>query len=128
MSEDRLRRNVLSSQPVAFNLFGYLKHLPRALVTWLASLGIDAEEAEVRIEWAPPKAEHFGGGSAFDAAIFYRSADGTKGLVGVEVKYSENLDDQSIDPRDEYIVARMRVSTCWRPNLKILRYGVWLRS
>ena len=64
-----MRRNLLSSQPVAFNLFGYLKHRPRALVAWLASLGIEAEEAEVRIEWAPPRAEHVDGASLSDEGV-----------------------------------------------------------
>jgi hypothetical protein len=113
VSEDRLRRNLLSSQPLAFNLFGFLKRHPRAVIAWLASLGIEAPDAEVRIEWAPPRKGHLDTGSAFDVAVIYTAHDGTRGLVAVEVKYSEGLDAQRINPSATVLDAT-RTSGHWR--------------
>jgi hypothetical protein len=60
---DRLRRNLLSSQPLCVNLYGHLQHHPQVLRAWLRSLGLAVDEVEeVRLEWAPPSTEHFGGG------------------------------------------------------------------
>jgi hypothetical protein len=113
VSEDRVRRNLLSSQPLAFNLFGSLKQHPRAVLAWLSSIGIDAVEAEVRIEWAPPRKAHLGTGSAFDAAVIYLTAAGVKGLVAVEVKYSEDLEAQRIAPND-HVLDATRTNGHWR--------------
>jgi hypothetical protein len=113
VSEDRLRRNLLSSQPLAFNLFGFLKRYPGAVLAWLASLGIEAVDAELRIEWAPPRKAHLDTGSAFDVAVIYTAGDGTRGLVAVEVKYSEDLDAQRIDPSAKVLDAT-RTSGNWR--------------
>jgi hypothetical protein len=115
ISPDRLFRNLLSSQPATFNVFGYLKHHPVALLAWIRSLGVNAAEVtDVRIEWAPARP----GGSAFDAAIFYRPShsDG-RGLVGVECKYAENLDQQNDRPGqiDDYDRAT-RSNGLWRPG------------
>ncbi|MGB3412040.1 MAG: hypothetical protein WBA45_12680 [Microthrixaceae bacterium] len=55
-----------------------------------------AAGSALEFEWAPPPAQHFRGGSAFDAAIFY--SDGhQRRLIGVECKYSEDL--RKNDPR-----------------------------
>jgi hypothetical protein len=86
------------------NLFGHLRYHPHVLVEWLQLLGIDAVEVTgVEIEWAPPKAEHFDGGSAIDALITYRSTAGFDGFVGVESKHAEDLCEQRIEPRQTYI-------------------------
>lgn len=120
-SRDRLFRNLLSSQPMAFNIFGYLKWQPQALLTWVRSLGIGADEiVDVRIEWAPPKKAHFDGGSAFDAAIFYRSdrCDEGVGLIGVECKYQEDLAQQSLPASGQLnkYLEWTRKSDYWRPG------------
>lgn len=110
---DRLARNLLSSQPVCFNLFGHLQHHPDVLVEWLRAMGIDADAViEVRLEWAPSPADHFDGGSAFDALVVYGRGS-TRGFVGVECKYAENLSDQRLKPRAPYIDFT-RASNYWR--------------
>lgn len=87
---DRLRRNLLSSQPLCFNLFGYLAAYPKVLLPWIHSVAPGAEYVtEVRLEWAP-RGEVVAG-SAFDAFIVYLTNDGKQGFVGVECKYAENL-------------------------------------
>lgn len=94
VTEDRLRRVLLSSQPMCFNLFGNFQAVDRhnVLLPWLQTINPSAVEiVRVEVEWAPPAAEHFAGGSAFDAFIEYRHADGGLGFVGVECKYHEHL-------------------------------------
>lgn len=114
---DRLQRNLLSSQPLCFNLFGYLKHHPDALLTWVRTVVPHADEVtEVRIEWAPPRELHFGGGSAFDALIIYR-ADDKLGFLGIETKYAELLGEKPIivAPDSAYVVATDRWGH-WKPD------------
>jgi hypothetical protein len=49
---DRLRRNLLSSQPLCVNLFEHLQHHPQDLLAWLRSLGLEVTDIEeVRLEW-----------------------------------------------------------------------------
>jgi hypothetical protein len=97
VEEDRLMRNLLSSQPTCFNLFGPFAERPSLLTPWVQTIDPACVEVEaLEFEWAPPPAQHFRGGSAFDAAIFY--SDGhQRRLIGVECKYSEDL--RKNDPR-----------------------------
>lgn len=90
--EDRLRRNLLSSQPLCFNLFGHFRSDHRALEAWVRHVRGDGHVSVTRIEleWAPTHAP-LGGGSAFDAFVEYRTDAGTMGFVGVECKYAEHL-------------------------------------
>lgn len=114
VSEDRLMRSLLSSQPVCFNLFGVLARHSDVLLAWVRSLGIDAVAVEptepddpalVRIEYAPPKDQHLGSGSAFDACITYRDSTGRRGVIAVETKYAENLADQKVTTDPKYATA-----------------------
>jgi hypothetical protein len=116
---DRLRRNLLSSQPLCVNLFGHLQHHPEVLLSWLRSLGFEvADVEEVRVEWAPPPTEHFGGGSAFDAMIVYRTETGRRGFVAVETKYAENLARQKTTDRSIYR-RFTRDSVAWRRDAEL---------
>jgi len=114
VKEDRLLRSLLSSQPVCSNLFGVLTRHPDVLLAWVQSLGLDAvaieptepdDPALVRIEYAPPKDQHLGSGSAFDACITYRDSAGRRGVVAVETKYAENLADQKTTTDPKYAEA-----------------------
>lgn len=87
---DRLRRNLLSSQPLCFNLFGHLASDPSALLEWVRSFQNDVDTVDdVRLEWAPLTGNT--GGSAFDAFVTYTRSDGAQGFLGIECKYAENL-------------------------------------
>lgn len=97
---DRLRRNLLSSQPLCFNLFGHLSSDPSALVGWVRSFQNDVESVDdVRLEWAPPTGNT--GGSAFDAFVTYTRSDGARGFLGIECKYAENLAKAQSKPAHE---------------------------
>jgi len=106
VSEDRLRRMLLSSQPMCFNGFGHFQAPDQrsALLAWVRHLAPEAiEVARIEVERAPPPADHFGGGSAFDAFIEYRRGDGRLGFLGVECKYHEDLRRSDVKKvRDTY--------------------------
>ena len=96
VGDDRARRNLMSSQPLAFNLFGPFVTNGSPLLPWVRTIDTDATEiGEVRLEWAPPRHTTFGGGSAFDAFISYRTENGQR-FLGIECKYAENLASSSI--------------------------------
>lgn len=94
---DRLKRNLLASQPLCFNLFGELSADPdlaaRVLVRLLPELDIATVEAPVMFEHSPGRgrSDFTGDRSAFDVAVRYRTSTGELGLLGIEVKYHENL-------------------------------------
>ena len=106
MKEDRLRRFLLSSQPMCFNLFGQLQAEQRreALLPWVRRVSPGAVRVtRVEIEWAPPAEDHFRGGSAFDAFVEYDTLDGGRGFLGVECKYHEDLRKSDVPKvRDVY--------------------------
>ena len=99
----RLLRNMLSSQPMCFNLLGLLE-LDHDLGTVLARAlwGTHIERVTaVRFEWAPaPAAEYLNDRTAFDALVEYESRDGP-GFVGIETKLSEPFSPKVYD-RQEY--------------------------
>lgn len=95
IEETRLRYNLLSSQPLCFNLFGELKlNLNKALLffnrlydNYFSSID------NIEFEYNPARrdARLTGDRSAFDVFVEYTSVAGNKGFIGIEVKYSETL-------------------------------------
>jgi len=134
VDEDRLRRNLLSSQPMCFNLFGHLQADPAALLAWVQLQRPDAAGVtRVEVEWAPPKEEHFGGGSAFDAFVEYELASGERGFLGIECKYAEHLPKTDVKnvrpPYKDFTAASGR----WKPDaaVRLDRTGLrqfWLNT
>ncbi|MGY1736982.1 PGN_0703 family putative restriction endonuclease [Geodermatophilus sp. SYSU D00684] len=110
LERSRLFTNMLSSMPLAFSVFGHLRaHRDEAaaVISRLLDLpvtGFDRVEVGNRVidgiecEWAPTPYEHLGDGSAFDAVLAARLADGRSLLVAVETKY---VDSFSRDPGPE---------------------------
>jgi len=103
IAKDRLYRNLLSSQPMCFNLFGpFVKH-PDHLIEWVRTLDDSAVKVRrIRFEWAPERCSHFDGGSAFDAFVEYTASTGGERFIGVECKYAENLERSTIKLRNVY--------------------------
>lgn len=87
----RLFHNLLSSQPMCFNLFGPLAaDLDLATRLLQAMLPDVREVTRVALEWSPtPPAEYLNDRTAFDAFIEYRDADDRLCAIGVETKLSE---------------------------------------
>jgi hypothetical protein len=96
----RLLCNLLSSQPMCFNLFGALaldlELATRVCAGWLP--GRVARVRRVALEYAPEPAEAFlNDRTAFDALIEYDDPDGRPGFVGVETKLTEPFSQKQYD-------------------------------
>lgn len=91
---DRLRTNLLSSQPLTFNLFGLLARDPARATRFMAEFipGLMTEVTDITFEHNPGRGEarFTQDGTAFDVAIRGRSDTGDRIFVGIEVKYSES--------------------------------------
>jgi hypothetical protein len=94
IDERRLFNNLLSSQPLVFNFFGPLRQ-DLALATQVVRAlfpGIDAVTA-VKFEFAP---KGWVDNSAFDVALEVM-AQGRKGLIGLECKFTEPFSPTEYD-------------------------------
>jgi len=95
ISAPRIYDNMLSSQPLAFNLFAELG-ADSALGTAVGRAlwpDLFATVDEVRFEWSPGRRDprYLGNRSAFDVALMGRDGAGSVTCVGIEVKYHENM-------------------------------------
>lgn len=87
---DRLRRNMLSSMPLCFNLFGAIRSSPEAPAFLSEAFATDIARIDViECEWAPNPDAHLRDRTAFDAYIAYRDSQDRKAFIGVETKYTE---------------------------------------
>jgi hypothetical protein len=87
----RLRNNLLSSQPMCFNLFAPLRHdidLATALIQLLPGVPKDIRVTRVELEFAPPKQQYLDDLTAFDAWIEYTRGE-CHGFLGIETKLTE---------------------------------------
>lgn len=101
---NRLKNNMLSSQPMCFNLFGPLcadAKLGTRLIRTLPGMQKIQEVTKVQVEYAPDKSKHLNDSTAFDAYVEYIGKDGTKGFVGIETKLTEPFSQKKylFDPR-----------------------------
>lgn len=91
----RIFNDLLSSQPLCFNLFGELtqnRSLISAAVTELTS-GRFTEVTSIIFEHSPGRRDprYLNDRSAFDVFLLCRTSAGGKGFLGIEVKYHESL-------------------------------------
>ena len=90
-----LLNNALRSEHIPYNLFFPMMKKQNHEATkdfFNELLGADdiAQILEVRIEYAPqPKQNFLNDGTSFDAFVLYQHQDGSKGAIGIEVKYTE---------------------------------------
>ncbi|MCR5819917.1 MAG: hypothetical protein K6F94_03060 [Bacteroidaceae bacterium] len=90
-----LLNNALRSEHIPYNLFFPMMQECNKEATkecFNEMLGRDdiAEVLSVRIEYAPqPKNDYLNDGTSFDTFVIYRHKDGSKGAIGIEVKYTE---------------------------------------
>lgn len=114
----RNTRNMLSSQPMAFNLFGPLQldpKLARRLLDPVLPGGVT--RAKVEIEHTPsPKGDYLGDGTSLDVLIDYDDRTNQRNLVAVEVKLTEPFSTASKAKRPD------------RPEYREVahRIGLWL--
>lgn len=114
VEEYRCRHNLLSSQPMCFNLFGPL--VPKTNADLAAQLmnallpGEVTRVREVRIEHRPePIADYLGDHTAFDAFIDYERHDGRPAFLGIETKLTEPFSQNNPPER----TAHYRQLTAW---------------
>ena len=96
----RLFHNMLSSQPMCFNLFGPLVKDHELAHRLLSSIVPDeiAEVTRVALEYAPePPEDYLGDRTAFDAFFEYKTKDGRLCAVGVETKLTEPFSQKEYD-------------------------------
>lgn len=102
----RIFNNMLSSQPLVFNLFSHLKvDLELASqVFYLLTKGRCQKITDIQFEHSPGRGDQqfTGDHSAFDVYFEYLTAAGTQGFIGIEVKYHENLCNEASDHHDRY--------------------------
>jgi len=115
LDDGRARQNLLSSQPMCFNIFGHLRTLPvtaaslfsRALSNEYPGLPSTPQVIEImEVEWIPDEAHPLNDGTAFDAFIDYRidirDNKGRRlridrGFYAVETKYTESFTKTNYD-------------------------------
>ena len=106
---DRLFNNLLSSQPMAFNLFCPLRQMreespetaTKVIKAALPGYPIHIV-TEVELEFIPENhMELTGDKSAMDAIIRFEDEHGKEGFIAIETKYSENLGSNAAYDIDE---------------------------
>lgn len=127
ISSTRLYNNLLSSQPMAFNLFCPLRqmlidlpeeatHVIRAALPMYPI----CKATEVELEFIPPNYKGLTNDkSAMDAIIRYEDPDGRPGFIAIETKYSENLGmNEASENGKERSREIIRSLGCFRPDVE----------
>jgi len=107
IKEPRIWNNLLSSQPLAFNLFGELKENLELATKCFQCIYPNRDIKNIisiDFEYSPGRNDlkYTGDRSAFDVFIVYINKSEKKCFFSIEVKYSENLDDVPSKHRDSY--------------------------
>jgi hypothetical protein len=123
--EPRIFNDLLSSQPLCFNLFGELK-LDLALAGRVLRRLVPGKIKTVhRIEFehSPGRGDprYTADRSAFDVYVEYETIGGEKGFLGIEVKYHENLNDALAPHRERYDQVAQSMACFYASRLADLR-------
>lgn len=103
--EPRIYDNLLSSQPLCFNLFGELSVDLNCAKLVLEKLEPRIDRvSKIRFEHSPGRGDprYTGDHSAFDVFVEYESRDGKRGFLGIEVKYHEALTEKPSEHKSRY--------------------------
>ncbi len=115
----RLRCNLLSSQPMCFNLFARLAmdhELAARLMRTLPGLPDDLTVTDVVIEFAPDPAAHLQDKTAFDAWVEYVRPNDIRGFIGIETKLTESFSATEYDFSERYAQWLTSSSWWWKPG------------
>lgn len=107
IQQPRIWTNLLSSQPMAFNLFGELAFnldLYRKVFKELYPQREIKEILRIEFEYSPERksSKYTNDNSAFDVFIEYANTLDEQCFFGIEVKYSETLNDKPSSHKEEY--------------------------
>lgn len=98
LDEDRLRRNMLSSMPLCFNIIGSLRTRTEFPSLLCALFDLDIREIEIaECEWAPDRTEHLDDRTAFDAYVVYKDSSHRRCFLAIETKYTEPFSQKEYD-------------------------------
>ena len=125
IGEPRIWNNLLSSQPLCFNLFGEMHFdldLATKFFTNIFPQRIDSVTS-VNFEYSAGRgnSDYSGDNSAFDVFVEYIK-NGKMGFIGIEVKYAESLREESAEKakttfskhKKEY--TRLTTENIFKPN------------
>ena len=102
----RIFNDLLSSQPMAFNLFGEFQHDLSLATSALSPMGGGriSQVTSIEFEYSPGRGDdrYTADNSAFDVMVTYLTPDGRQGFAGIEVKYHENLMTKPATHRTRY--------------------------
>ena len=126
VEKQRLRNNLLSSQPLCFNVFAPLAAdlaLATDLLRTLPGVPSDIQALQVLFEHAPPKPAHLDDNSAFDAFIVYQRPGGIRGFLGIETKLTEPFSQQTYPFGARYRRWQAQPTWWWRAGAEL-----WFRE
>jgi len=131
---NRLFNNLLSSQPMAFNLFCPLRQMreesPETVTTVIKAASPDYsiyKVTDVELEFIPENYKELTGDkTAMDTIIRFVDTNGKEGFIAVETKYSENLGTNVAYDKDEYgekiprakSIEAVRELKCFKPDVE----------
>jgi len=124
---ERLWNNLLSSQPLTFNLFGPFKQRPALATSVMRRLAPDlvADVTEVLFEHSPGRghprytADH----TAFDVLLRCTTPQGRAAFVAIEVKFSEAPAGIASPARPRYDALSREAGVYRDPDAPSLRYA-----
>ena len=122
VERERLRRNMLSSQPMCFNLFGPAAIDPSfgtQLFRQLPGLPSGIQIRTIAFEFAPDRTTHLGDKTAFDAFVTYVRPDGLRGFIGIETKLTEPFSQTSYDFAARYSQWKATPGWWWKHGSEV---------
>lgn len=128
---DRLFNNLLSSMPLAFNLFHPLIELLKkdepATTNIVKAVfpNYDIKKVdEINIEFIPlPITDYTNDKSAMDAVIFFTDSKGMKNIIAIEVKYTDTLGSNKAKENDLKYKAALATEYFTAAGLKHIKNG-----
>jgi len=130
LADTKLTFDMLRSEHIPFNFFVPLAEHAAMIPLAQEWSGIEvAAILFIEIEWAPkPKARFLDDNTSFDAYVEYRAKDGSRGAIGVEVKFTEREYPwgktermRMFDDRSRYLTAHARSGIYGTGSLELLR-------
>lgn len=102
----RIFNNLLSSQPLCFNLFAELQQDLELATKAFKKLAPERvkQVTKINFEYSPGRGDrkYTADGSAFDVYVEYLTSDKKNGFIGIEVKYHENLKNKPAEIKKRY--------------------------
>ncbi len=125
IEQDRLWTNMLSSQPLCFNLFGELKLNLHKASQFFRHLFPDyvVDVEDIYFEHSPGRGDEIftADNTAFDVFVICRTVDGVEGFLAIEVKYSESMAEPLATLRPRYAELSQAVGIYREPSSNTLR-------